>query len=88
MFELYVDGVLMLNDHEVLPFDPMSNLVSLDFIRNGLIHQGLWVQQLEISRISEPPTLLITAIGLLACALTSRNNSIYIKGLPQPSNTR
>jgi hypothetical protein len=36
MFDLYVDGVLMLNDFQILPDDPLSNLVSLDFSPYGL----------------------------------------------------
>jgi hypothetical protein len=36
MFDLYVDGMLMLNDFQVLPDNPMSNLVSLDFSSFGL----------------------------------------------------
>ena len=36
MFDLYVDGVLMLNDLQVLPDNPLSNLVSLDFSSFGL----------------------------------------------------
>lgn len=36
LFDLYVDGVLMLNDFQILPDDPLSNLVSLDFSSYGL----------------------------------------------------
>lgn len=36
MFDLYVDGVLMLNDFQILPDNPLSNLVSLDFSSLGL----------------------------------------------------
>jgi len=36
MFDLYIDGVLALDDFQVMPDDPMSNLVSLDFSSLGL----------------------------------------------------
>ena len=36
MFDLYIDGTLVLNDFQVLPDNPLSNLVSLDFSSLGL----------------------------------------------------